>query len=70
MLNDFLDYNFDLSKGPIFTKWMKGARTNICYNALDRHVHNGLGDRIAYYWYVLSNTKKYFIIIRIETESI
>ncbi|KAH9424896.1 Acetyl-coenzyme A synthetase, cytoplasmic [Dermatophagoides pteronyssinus] len=49
-IDDFLDYNFDLSKGPIFTKWMKGARTNICYNALDRHVHNGLGDRIAYYW--------------------
>lgn len=48
--NNFLDYNFDINKGPIFTKWMAGAVTNICYNVLDRHVENGLGDKVAYHW--------------------
>lgn len=46
----FFDYNFDYTKGPIFIKWMEGARTNICYNVLDRHIERGLGDKIAYYW--------------------
>ncbi|XP_038659355.1 acetyl-coenzyme A synthetase, cytoplasmic isoform X1 [Scyliorhinus canicula] len=47
----FLDYNFDLSKGKIYTKWMEGATTNICYNLLDRNVHQKkLGDKIAFYW--------------------
>lgn len=49
-MNEFLEYNLDLNKGPIFIKWMQGAKTNICYNALDRHVENGLGNKIAYYW--------------------
>ncbi|WP_419241204.1 acetate--CoA ligase [Cardinium endosymbiont of Nabis limbatus] len=46
----FLSYNFDLKKGPIFTKWMEGALTNVCYNLVDRHVQDGYGDKIAYYW--------------------
>lgn len=46
----FLQYNFDISKGPISIKWMEGASTNICYNLLDRNIRNGLGDNIAYYW--------------------
>ncbi|XP_064617241.1 acetyl-coenzyme A synthetase, cytoplasmic-like [Liolophura sinensis] len=46
----FFDFNFDHTKGPIFVKWMEGATTNICYNALDRHIENGLGDKIAFYW--------------------
>jgi len=46
----FLNYNFDIRKGPIFIKWMEGAKTNICYNMLDRHVKNGLGNKIAFYW--------------------
>ncbi|ESO86719.1 hypothetical protein LOTGIDRAFT_128665 [Lottia gigantea] len=46
----FFDYNFDVTKGPIFIKWMEGAKTNICYNMLDRHISNGLGDKIAFYW--------------------
>ena len=46
----FLDFNFDVRQGPIFIKWMEGAKTNICYNALDRHVNSGLGDKIAFYW--------------------
>ena len=46
----FLDYNFDISKGKIFIKWLEGAKTNICYNCLDRHVLAGKGDQIAYHW--------------------
>ena len=46
----FLDFNFDVRKGPISIKWMEGAKTNLCYNALDRHIVNGLGDKIAFYW--------------------
>ena len=46
----FVNYNFDVRKGPIFIKWMEGAKTNICYNMLDRHIKNGLGNKIAFYW--------------------
>lgn len=47
----FLDYNFDVTKGEIFIKCMEGATTNICYNLLDRNVHQRkLGDTVAFYW--------------------
>ncbi|KAJ8305858.1 hypothetical protein KUTeg_016403 [Tegillarca granosa] len=46
----FFDYNFDSRKGPIFIKWMEGATTNICYNALDRNIDRGLGSKIAFHW--------------------
>ncbi|KAL4235612.1 Acetyl-coenzyme A synthetase [Mactra antiquata] len=46
----FLEYNFDVRNGPIYIKWMQGAKTNVCYNALDRHVANGLGDKVAFFW--------------------
>uniref|UniRef100_A0AAY4DTI2 Acetyl-coenzyme A synthetase n=1 Tax=Denticeps clupeoides TaxID=299321 RepID=A0AAY4DTI2_9TELE len=47
----FLDYNFDVTKGEIFIKCMEGATTNICYNVLDRNVHERkLGEKIAFYW--------------------
>lgn len=48
----FFDYNFDVTKGPIFTKWLDGATTNISFNLLDRNVRNGNGDKIAFYWLV------------------
>jgi len=47
---EFLRYNFDITKGPIKIEWMVGAETNICYNALDRNVDNGHGDKVAFYW--------------------
>uniref|UniRef100_A0A4W6EX13 Acetyl-coenzyme A synthetase n=1 Tax=Lates calcarifer TaxID=8187 RepID=A0A4W6EX13_LATCA len=47
----FLDYNFDVTKGEIFVKCMEGASTNISYNLLDRNVHERkLGDKVAFYW--------------------
>ncbi|XP_013138023.1 PREDICTED: acetyl-coenzyme A synthetase [Papilio polytes] len=46
----FVSYNFDITKGDIFVKWMDGAVTNVCFNLLDRNVRKGYGDKIAYYW--------------------
>ncbi|KAM9844925.1 acyl-CoA synthetase short chain family member 2 like [Aulostomus maculatus] len=46
-----LQYNFDVTKGNIYVKCMEGAKTNICYNILDRHVkERNLGEKVAYYW--------------------
>lgn len=47
---NFLNYNFDPTKGAIYVEWMKGARTNICYNAVDRIIEQGKGDKVAYIW--------------------
>ena len=54
----FLDYNFDLKKGDIFIRWMEGAITNVCYNLVDRHVEEGHGDKIAYYWKEMTQANK------------
>jgi acetyl-CoA synthetase len=35
---------------PPYAKWFVGGRLNVAYNCVDRHVENGLGDRVAYYW--------------------
>ncbi|WP_372734260.1 acetate--CoA ligase [Nocardioides sp.] len=35
---------------PPFAKWFVGGRINASYNCLDRHVANGLGDRVAIHW--------------------
>ncbi|XP_028988588.1 acyl-CoA synthetase short chain family member 2 like [Betta splendens] len=46
-----LQYNFDVTKGNIYVKFMEGAKTNICYNVLDRHVREkDLYEKVAYYW--------------------
>ncbi|MEO8247648.1 MAG: AMP-binding protein, partial [Chloroflexota bacterium] len=33
-----------------YAKWYLGGKLNVSANCLDRHVANGLGDRIAYFW--------------------
>ena len=33
-----------------FAKWFTGGKLNIAYNCVDRHVANGLGDKVAYHW--------------------
>lgn len=48
--DQFFTFNFDITKGPIFTRWLDGATTNVCYNVLDRNVRNGHGDKVAYLW--------------------
>ena len=45
-----MKYNFDLKKARIKIEWMKGAKTNISYNCLDRNVENGHGDKVAFHW--------------------
>ncbi|PKA56933.1 Acetate--CoA ligase ACS, chloroplastic/glyoxysomal [Apostasia shenzhenica] len=42
--------NLDVKKGTIKIEWFKEGTTNICYNALDRHIEAGRGDKIAIYW--------------------
>jgi acetyl-CoA synthetase len=39
----------DWSDAPV-AKWFVGGKVNAAYNALDRHVQNGLGDRVAIYF--------------------
>lgn len=46
----FTTHNFDVEKGPVDIRWFTGAATNICYNAVDRHVAAGLGDKVAFIW--------------------
>ncbi|HET9520319.1 MAG TPA: acetate--CoA ligase [Candidatus Limnocylindrales bacterium] len=33
-----------------FAKWFVGGELNITYNCVDRHVENGLGNKVAYHW--------------------
>jgi acetyl-CoA synthetase len=33
-----------------FAKWFVGGELNVSYNCVDRHVENGLGNKIAYHW--------------------
>jgi acetyl-CoA synthetase len=35
---------------PPFYKWFTGGTINASYNCLDRHVENGLGERVAIQW--------------------
>jgi len=39
----------DWSQAPV-AKWFVGGKLNAAYNALDRHVENGLGERVAIYF--------------------
>jgi acetyl-CoA synthetase len=39
---------YDFKKGKI--KWFDGAKLNVSYNCLDRHVENGYGNDIAIIW--------------------
>jgi acetyl-CoA synthetase len=33
-----------------YAKWFLGGTLNVAYNCVDRHVENGLGDKVAYFW--------------------
>jgi acetyl-CoA synthetase len=41
-----LDFNYDRNRGPISIQWFADGKTNITYNALDRHLEKN-GDRTA-----------------------
>ena len=42
-------YNYNMDNGPVFIKWFEGAKTNITYNCIDRHLADR-GDQIAIIW--------------------
>ncbi|WP_313407031.1 acetate--CoA ligase [Aeromicrobium sp.] len=35
---------------PPFAKWFVGGKLNVAYNCVDRHVENGLGDKVAFHF--------------------
>jgi acrylyl-CoA reductase (NADPH) / 3-hydroxypropionyl-CoA dehydratase / 3-hydroxypropionyl-CoA synthetase len=41
--------SFDDTDAP-FYKWFSGGNTNACFNEVDRHVLNGFGNEIAFYF--------------------
>ena len=41
---------FSTDSNPPFYRWFAGARLNTCWNALDRHVAAGRGERVALIW--------------------
>ena len=41
-----LDYDFSVPR----VEWFRGGKLNVCYNCLDRHVHNGRADKTALIW--------------------
>ncbi len=43
------DRVLDVSRPP-FYRWFPGARLNTCWNAVDRHVAAGRGERVALIW--------------------
>jgi acetyl-CoA synthetase len=43
------EYNFDVRRGPIFVNYFKGAKLNVSYNCLDRHL-KVRGDKVAIQW--------------------
>ena len=47
--DEVVSSNFDKDAGTVETKWFSGGKTNVCYNALDRHVAAGAGDQICFY---------------------
>mmetsp|Transcript_27815 Transcript_27815/g.60862 ORF Transcript_27815/g.60862 Transcript_27815/m.60862 type:complete len:741 (-) Transcript_27815:178-2400(-) len=48
--DNVLSYNMNVKEGKVDIKWFAGGKTNIAYNALDRHVEAGNGDKVAFYW--------------------
>ena len=33
-----------------YAEWFIGGKLNVAYNCIDRHVEDGYGDKVAYYW--------------------
>ena len=59
---------FDDSKKP-FYRWFSGGQVNTCYNALDFHVENGIGDQLAMiYDSPVTDTIKKFTYLQLRDE--
>ncbi len=44
------DFDTTLEWDLPFAKWFVGGELNVSYNCLDRHVEDGLGDKVAFHW--------------------
>ena len=42
-------HNYDRRSGPILIEWFSGAKTNVCYNCVDRHLE-ARADKTAIIW--------------------
>lgn len=43
-------WNLNANHGTVDIKWFLGGKTNVCFNALDRHVQQGRGNQVAFFW--------------------
>ncbi|MFN2544270.1 MAG: acetate--CoA ligase [Actinomycetota bacterium] len=46
----FTPFDRVLEWDPPYAKWFLGGKLNVCFNCVDRHVENGDGDKVAYFW--------------------
>jgi acetyl-CoA synthetase len=46
----FTPFETTLEWDAPFAKWFTGGTLNAAYNCVDRHVENGLGEKVAYHW--------------------
>jgi acetyl-CoA synthetase len=44
------DWDTTLEWDPPYAKWFVGGKLNVSDNCLDRHVEDGYGDSVAFYW--------------------
>jgi acetyl-CoA synthetase len=58
-----LDYS-----NPPFAKWFEDGELNVCYNALDRHVIAGKGDKVALYFEGESGDSSEYTYAQLLTE--
>ena len=47
--NQVRSYNYNMDDAPIDIKWFSGAKTNVCYNCVDRHLDQR-PDKTAVIW--------------------
>ena len=47
--NQVRSYNYNMDDAPIDIKWFSGAKTNVCYNCVDRHLDQR-PDKTAIIW--------------------
>ena len=36
--NQVRSFNYNMKEGPVRIEWFSGAKTNVCYNCVDRHL--------------------------------
>ena len=46
----FRPFTSVLEWDPPYATWFRDGQLNAAYNCVDRHVENGLGEKVAYYW--------------------